>query len=591
MIINRYGHSAINSWDGTSIEMKEGGDIILAPQVGAGTKNDNNQFTGVLIGDVKSGEKNQQGLFGYHNGQRSIFLDANTGKAQFGKQGAGKIILNPNEKINGKDTALIYSGNYPINDFKNINKGNYNVKATGELQNNRNKDNKGLMIDLSTPQIGFGSGNFTVNSKGQLVARGGGQIAGWTISDDALYKHTNKTQTGIRSNGNPAFYAYNIDEEGNIVQNFYVNHNGYLFSKSGKIAGWNINDKSLFNSNVGMNSDPDNATYAVTGHDSKAFFANGNNFYVTHDGYLRSISGKIAGWDIGTDTNKTNLTNGNTGLGSYVTNITGIYPGDVNSSTGKVTAKIWSGSGNQPNFAVSNNGYIYSKAGRIGGWNITENNLWAGNLNGTASGIRISSTGSIDGGTVNSNSRWSISSSGEVYFNNGTIGGWHITNNNLWTKSNTNNGSGIRINSDGSLNGSNWSIDANGDAYFKYIHGVIDSASGGSASLSNKNGTFSVGNNGNCSFGSGSKALTYDSSNGLLSLGNWEIEGNFIQNKTGNTKIHATQVITGGFSCVSSGGTQNPGVSGTVTFSDGSSLTIMGGIITGVGAGEGAEWD
>jgi hypothetical protein len=37
MMLNRYGHAALNDWDGNSIKIdEESGDIILAPQVGAG---------------------------------------------------------------------------------------------------------------------------------------------------------------------------------------------------------------------------------------------------------------------------------------------------------------------------------------------------------------------------------------------------------------------------------------------------------------------------------------------------------------------------------------------------------------------------
>jgi hypothetical protein len=38
MILNRYGYSALNGWDGNSIQLNAEGDTILAPQVGAGKK-------------------------------------------------------------------------------------------------------------------------------------------------------------------------------------------------------------------------------------------------------------------------------------------------------------------------------------------------------------------------------------------------------------------------------------------------------------------------------------------------------------------------------------------------------------------------
>lgn len=546
MIINRYNHQALNGWDGNSIQLNTNGDTILAPQIGAGKKQSDNTFTGVFMGDVKGTSGTEDiGLMGYQSGQRSIFLDAQTGNATFGKNGAGQI----------KIDARANQGT--------IQSGDYNYKTTDHT-------GTGMKIKFSStgsgteqgPYIRFGSNRFSVDANGNIHAAGDGDIAGWKISDDALYKHDGTNKTGMRSGTDPAFYAGTNDQSAGSY-NFYVNHNGYLFSKSGNIAGWNINDKSLSKSNVGMNSDPNNATYAVTGHNSKAFFANGNNFYVTHDGYLLSQSGKIGNWNI----SASNLWN---------TDASG------NSLTLSPTAgiSIINGSDSNKKFTVNNQGYLTSTSGKIGNWTITTDRLASGNT-------IINSNGSIsnNGG---SKGTWAIYNDGSASFSNinasgGYIGGWQITTNQL-------KGGSVILDKDGSLEGPNWSIDKYGNAEFNRIHGIIASSTG-SVALTNSNGTFSVGSNGNCSFGSGSKALTYDSSNGLLSLGNWEIEGNFIQNKTGNTKIHATQIITGGFSCVSSGGTQNPGVSGTVTFSDGSSLTIMGGIITGVGAGEGAEWD
>jgi hypothetical protein len=52
-LINRYGNNAINGWDGNSIELGADTGTILAPQVGAGKKNNtsnDNTFTGVLMG-------------------------------------------------------------------------------------------------------------------------------------------------------------------------------------------------------------------------------------------------------------------------------------------------------------------------------------------------------------------------------------------------------------------------------------------------------------------------------------------------------------------------------------------------------------
>jgi hypothetical protein len=95
---NRYGHKALNEWDGNSISLDAaGGTAILAPQVGAGRKNQDNSFTGVFMGSVKNYDSGitEDGLFAYESGYRTFFLDAITGKTSIGKQGAGQIILDP----------------------------------------------------------------------------------------------------------------------------------------------------------------------------------------------------------------------------------------------------------------------------------------------------------------------------------------------------------------------------------------------------------------------------------------------------------------------------------------------------------------
>ncbi len=115
LTLNTYGLSSLNAWDGTHIEINEDENYILAPQIGAGEKNGNNQFTGIVMGKAttydkvndkgESIEDTSVGLLGYANGKQSIWLDAKSGKAVFGlpedqasqnnKYNEGRIILDP----------------------------------------------------------------------------------------------------------------------------------------------------------------------------------------------------------------------------------------------------------------------------------------------------------------------------------------------------------------------------------------------------------------------------------------------------------------------------------------------------------------
>lgn len=157
---NRFENSAINDWDGNSVDLgAANGGTILAPQAGMGYKDENNKFTGVLMGTVKdpdadvtnqTGSKSneQAGLFAYHQGIRTAFIDAKTGKSTFGQQGQAQIIIDPTQtNSDGRKVAQIKSGNY-----------DQSAKT-------------GLLIDLSTPEIKYGSGNFSIDKDGKLYAR------------------------------------------------------------------------------------------------------------------------------------------------------------------------------------------------------------------------------------------------------------------------------------------------------------------------------------------------------------------------------------------------------------------------------------
>lgn len=242
MSLNRYGNAAINGWDGNSISIdKDGNGVILAPQVGAGKKEDDNSFTGVLMGEVKEGGRTTKdvGLFGYANGVRTIFLDAETGMATFGKTGGGQIILDPSS-----NKAQIKSGDYKA--------------SIGDIAGT------GMLIDLTEPSIRFGNGNFTLDSTGKLTTRNivatGGTVGGWNLSSDTLYGGSGSSQVGMSSNGSKyAFFAGATNSSGANAK-FAVGHNGDVIAKNidaqgGKVGGWTINGSSLTGGFTYLNSD------------------------------------------------------------------------------------------------------------------------------------------------------------------------------------------------------------------------------------------------------------------------------------------------------------------------------------------------
>ena len=95
IIQNRYASPMLNSWDGSLTIDKENG-TIMSTMVGAGIKDDNNTFSGVLMGDVAAGagfnEDNHSGLglYGFLKGEQSFGFNVN-GTAFIGRSGRGRI--------------------------------------------------------------------------------------------------------------------------------------------------------------------------------------------------------------------------------------------------------------------------------------------------------------------------------------------------------------------------------------------------------------------------------------------------------------------------------------------------------------------
>ena len=152
--------------------------------MGAGKKDSNNAFTGLLMGQVKEPSKNVSniGLLGYNKGERTVFINSENGSALFGKPGNGQIIIDPNV-----NRAYLYSSNY----WKNYNSNTGLPTSYSNSNINTDEDSGGLLIDLSTPEIKYGNGNFKVNSKGYLTANKG-NIGNWYLYGDYLTSQKNE---------------------------------------------------------------------------------------------------------------------------------------------------------------------------------------------------------------------------------------------------------------------------------------------------------------------------------------------------------------------------------------------------------------
>lgn len=200
---DRWPLKALNEWDG-NLTIDEKNDIILSAMVGAGKKNDDNSFTGVVMGTIETTKK-ETGLFGFKQGAETFGFKSD-GTAFIGAPTGARI------EFDG------------TNGF--IQNADFSYEEDSE-------DNTGLKIDFVNAEILSPAFQLT-QTKGAVSNTG--VIAGWmfdkdsmrsTIKDSAplyLYSKNQLTETEVQNSGKRNDWRIKV---GN---NFGITSDGTLFS-------------------------------------------------------------------------------------------------------------------------------------------------------------------------------------------------------------------------------------------------------------------------------------------------------------------------------------------------------------------------
>ena len=437
LYLDTYGNEAINGWDGTSLVTdEEEGQYIYAPQIGAGTKDSFNRFTGVVMGKDTLNDK--IGLYGYQAGINTFGLMEN-GIAYFGaKSGGGQIV------IDGTTAEIYGGGNYPA--------GSGQQQIGGDAPNGMTITLADLRAAGTTNAIKIGGGVFAVKYNGALTATSAtidgviyarsGKIGcssrtssdGWTIETNRIYSGNSSTRVELNSatatntttpTNNNDFAMWAGSNTASSAK-FSVSKGGLITAKEGNIGGWILSSNKLTSDNyrTGMASSGTYRFWAGASSSSTAnnpIFTGSSYFYVTStgemncrnaivNGTITADKGTIGGWTITTS----GLQNSS---GTIRLSTSSLQVGDnfSVSSSGRLTA-------NNANIT----GQITADSGRIGGWRISDDRISAGNTilydDGKINCDNLVATNADISGDINATS---------LSCTNGSIGGWTIEQNYL----------------------------------------------------------------------------------------------------------------------------------------------------------------
>lgn len=229
--LNTYGNEAINSWDGTSIELDTKGNCIYAPQIGAGKKNNDNTFSGVVMG--QDPVETSVGLYGYNQGVNTFGLK-DDGTAYFGAADSGRITIDGNQAVirGGNSLSGTHSMTLQLADTKDgISDPNINAIA--------------IRGDSSTPAFSVNyNGNLkatSANIKGDIYAdyieADRGRIGDWKITRGNL--QSSNGQVVLGGTDGTIIGAHLQGGSINIGDGqFVIDKYGTSTLRNGQIGGW-----------------------------------------------------------------------------------------------------------------------------------------------------------------------------------------------------------------------------------------------------------------------------------------------------------------------------------------------------------------
>ena len=287
---NRYASNMLNSWDG-SFEINEENGTIMSTMIGAGKKDSNNTFSGILMGDISnvSNEDNGSGIgiYGFHEGAQS-FAFMNDGTGFIGKSGHGRIYFDGNQSqirsaawSQTKNAAGMCidldDGWIDMKGAKKNEDGSYNADGTQSHVRIDVKDpyfqiksvNGNELIHIGSNEYYMQTDNFSNDNKtGLQFDLKAGDLIGYRFLLTAYNTNNLENIRAIMIDSDDSYYPFqigsSITDENEITRRtfaigwdgsihtpgFYVDSSGAISATSGYIGGWRIDQNSIYSNSA-----------------------------------------------------------------------------------------------------------------------------------------------------------------------------------------------------------------------------------------------------------------------------------------------------------------------------------------------------
>ena len=311
IIQDSWRYELVNAWDG-SFKINDKDGSILSSLLVAGSKNQDNQFTGVIMGDIGvAGQGDADGLYGFQNGENRFRLTEN-GEFFVGGKNTNQYI-----HLDESGNLKIEIGELDLTATKiNINANGLKIDSEQglfELEDKILFDSKsgtatlgGWIInsnEIATGSVhGGGTGIIISTDHGILARKSTGEGIEDYIDTFHITKDGNATFAGTLNAATGTFTGelnvnnkFKVDTAGNVSAAGTIDIKG-----TGSIAGWKINSSGLTKGSTTLGADTEGTISTEN---------------------LKADGGVIGDWGIGT-----------TILTGFTKSVTGLYSNGQNAS-------------------------------------------------------------------------------------------------------------------------------------------------------------------------------------------------------------------------------------------------------------------
>ena len=304
-IQNRYFSSTINKWDG-ALSIDEEKNTILAKMIGAGRKDRQNRFSGVIMGDWSGNVNtndggnvslaNNIGLYGFNNGETS-FGFTSEGIGFIGKAGRGRILLDGDNSVitssnwvmtGGNNNSATQQGLYmKIDDgfllLRDSSTGHYiklDVMADGKPAKKGKSFSDDVYSPTTNPHPSDSKGLTSTQNEYPFVIFGDKKnytAIGW--NGNMLLSGTRDNNTSTNGEDDVGYIYLNAAAEKyplDINNHFAVAWNGALTISKSNISSFNVNTSTNADKNKGDIVFAESTSSIIAKDDQRGYFINGS---------------------------------------------------------------------------------------------------------------------------------------------------------------------------------------------------------------------------------------------------------------------------------------------------------------------------